>query len=89
MLVLARHLNESIMIGDDIEVIVVAVQGDQVKLGIRAPRSVAVHRKEIFEEIQRENLRAAQARGDAAAGAEILKKTMGKKPSQKPDTQNS
>lgn len=80
MLVLARHLNESIMIGDEIEVIVVAVQGDQVKLGIRAPRSIAVHRKEIYEEIQRENLRAAQARGDAAAGADLLKKQLGKKP---------
>lgn len=79
MLVLARHLNESIMIGEDIEIIVVAVQHDQVKLGIKAPRSVAVHRKEVFEEIQRENLLAAQARGDAAAGAELLKRHL-KKP---------
>lgn len=79
MLVLARHLNESIMIGDEIEVVVVAVQGDQVKLGIRAPRSIAVHRKEIYEEIQKENLRAAQAAGDLGAGADLLKKELGKK----------
>lgn len=74
MLVLARHLNESIMIGDEIEIVVVAVSSDQVKLGIRAPRSVAVHRKEVFEEIQREMKLAAAAKGDAARGAELLKK---------------
>ncbi len=74
MLVLARHLNESIMIGDNIEIVVVAVSNDQVKLGIRAPRSVAVHRKEVFEEIQREMKLAATAQGDAARGAELLKK---------------
>lgn len=73
MLVLARHLNESIMIGNDIEIVVVSVQNDQVKLGIRAPRSVAVHRKEIFEEIQREMRLAAGTQGDAAKGAELLK----------------
>lgn len=78
MLVLARHLNESIMIGDDIEIVVVSVQHDQVKLGIRAPRSVAVHRKEVFEEIQRENKLAAAAQGDVAKGAELLNKLIKK-----------
>jgi carbon storage regulator len=74
MLVLARHLNESIMIGEDIEIVVVSVQHDQVKLGIKAPRSIAVHRKEVFEEIQRENRLAAAARQETAAkGAELLK----------------
>jgi carbon storage regulator len=74
MLVLARHLNESIMIGEDIEIVVVAVQHDQVKLGIKAPRSIAVHRKEVYEEIQRENRLAAEARQEGAAkGAELLK----------------
>lgn len=74
MLVLARHLNESIMIGDDIEIVVVSVQHDQVKLGIKAPRSIAVHRKEVFEEIQRENRLAAAARQEATTkGAELLK----------------
>src|SRR4030065_545391 len=54
MLVLARRLNESIMIGDEIEVVVIDIKGDQVKLGIRAPKRVTVHRKEIYEEIRKE-----------------------------------
>lgn len=54
MLVLARELNESIMISDDIEIQVVAIRGNRIRLGITAPRSVDVHRKEIYEEIQRE-----------------------------------
>lgn len=83
MLVLARYLNESIMIGDDVEIVVVAVQGDQVKLGIKAPRSIAVHRKEIYEEIQKENVLAAQSKGDASAGAELLKKKLAGKPFKK------
>lgn len=60
MLVLARRINESIMIGDDIEVVVVDIKGDQIKLGIRAPRSVSVHRAEIFKEIQDQNKKAVQ-----------------------------
>ncbi len=58
MLVLARKINESIMIGDDIELVVIDIKGDQVKLGIKAPKKVTVHRKEIYEEIQRENIAA-------------------------------
>jgi carbon storage regulator len=58
MLVLARRLNESIMIGDDIEVVVIDIKGDQVKLGIKAPRKVTVHRKEIYQEIKQENIAA-------------------------------
>ncbi|HEY3315688.1 MAG TPA: carbon storage regulator CsrA [Bacillota bacterium] len=64
MLVLTRKLKESIIIGDDIEVTVVDVKGDQVKLGIVAPSHVSVHRREVYEEIQRENLAAARARVD-------------------------
>ena len=59
MLVLSRKLEESIMIGDQIEIKVISVQGETVKLGITAPRSIPVHRKEVYEEIERENLRAA------------------------------
>jgi len=59
MLILARKSNQSIMIGDDIEIIIVEVHGDQVKLGISAPKNIAVHRKEIYEEIQKENVKAA------------------------------
>jgi carbon storage regulator len=53
MLVLSRQKNESIMIGDDIEVTVVDVRGDKIRLGINAPKKIAVHRKEIYEAIQR------------------------------------
>jgi carbon storage regulator len=62
MLVLARKRDQSIMIGDDVEIVVVEVHRDQVKLGITAPRHIAVHRKEVYEEIQRENIKAAQAK---------------------------
>ncbi len=61
MLVLARRINESIMIGDDIEVVVVDIKGDQIKLGIRAPRTVSVHRSEVYREIQEQNKRAAES----------------------------
>ncbi|MEH7265313.1 carbon storage regulator CsrA, partial [Priestia megaterium] len=55
MLVLTRKLNETIKIGDEIEVTVLAVNGDQIKLGIQAPKSVDIHRQEIYEEIRNEN----------------------------------
>ncbi len=54
MLVFSRQKDESIMIGDDVEIIVVDVRGDKVRLGIKARRSISVHRKEIYEAIQRE-----------------------------------
>jgi carbon storage regulator len=63
MLVLTRKANQSIMIGDDIEVSVLSVLGEKVRLGIQAPRRVPVFRKEVFLEIQAESLEAAaQAR---------------------------
>ncbi len=61
MLVLARRLNESIMIGDEIEVVVIDIKGDQVKLGIKAPRKVTVHRKEIYDEIKGQNIEAVKS----------------------------
>ncbi|PLX18719.1 MAG: carbon storage regulator [Candidatus Muiribacterium halophilum] len=61
MLVLTRKKNQSIIIADDIEVVVVDIKGDQIKLGIKAPKSVSVHRKEVYEEIQRENEAAAKS----------------------------
>lgn len=60
MLVLSRKIEESIMIGDDIEVRIVDVNGRTVKLGIDAPRDIAVHRKEVYEAIKSENLEAVQ-----------------------------
>ncbi|KFZ43304.1 carbon storage regulator [Anoxybacillus flavithermus] len=61
MLVLTRKLKEAIQIGDDIEVVVLAIDGDQVKLGIRAPKHIDVHRKEIYLAIQQENNAASLA----------------------------
>ncbi len=54
MLVLSRQKNESIMIGDNVEVIIVDVRGDKVRLGITAPKAISVHRKEIYNAIQQE-----------------------------------
>lgn len=63
MLVLTRKTDECVMIGDDVEVMVVGIDGDQVKIGIEAPREVPIHRKEVYEDIQQENIAAAQADG--------------------------
>lgn len=60
MLVLSRQRDETIMIGDDIEITVVDIRGDKVRLGITAPNTVPVHRKEVYEAIQRENREAAK-----------------------------
>ncbi len=54
MLVLSRQKDESIMIGDEVEITIVDVRGDKVRLGITAPKSIAVHRREIYDAIQRE-----------------------------------
>jgi carbon storage regulator len=58
MLVLSRQKDESIMIGDEVEVTIVDVRGDKVRLGITAPKSIPVHRKEVYEAIQREKKEA-------------------------------
>jgi len=68
MLVLSRQRDETIMIGDDVEITVVDIRGDKVRLGITAPTHVAVHRKEVYEAIKAENHRAARiAAGDIAS----------------------
>jgi len=54
LLVLTRKVNQSIIIGDEVEVVVLEVRGEQVRLGIRAPKNVSVHRKEIYEQIRDE-----------------------------------
>jgi len=59
MLVLSRQRDETIMIGDEIEITVVDIRGDKVRLGIAAPSRIAVHRKEVYEAIRRENEQAA------------------------------
>ena len=62
MLILARKPNESIIIGDQIEISVIDIKGDQVKIGITAPKSIKVYREEVYRAIQRENIEAAKAK---------------------------
>lgn len=61
MLALARKINQSIMVGNEIEITLLEIKGDQVKLGITAPKSVPIYRKEIYVQIQEENKNAGQA----------------------------
>lgn len=63
MLVLSRQRDETIMIGDAVEITIVDIRGDKVRLGINAPPQVAVHRKEVYEAIKAENRKASEAQG--------------------------
>lgn len=77
MLVLSRQRDETIMIGDEIEITVVDIRGDKVRLGITAPTRIAVHRKEVYEAIRRENEQAAQlSRSMEAGDLEVIKRTI-------------
>ena len=67
MLVLSRQRDESIMIGDDVEITIVDVRGDKVRLGITAPKRIPVHRREIYDAIQREKAEAQAAAQPAEA----------------------
>ena len=62
MLVLSRHRDESIMIGDDVVVTIVDIRGDKVRLGIDAPQDIPVHRQEVYEAIKRENRKANEVK---------------------------
>ncbi|GIV02898.1 MAG: carbon storage regulator [Armatimonadetes bacterium] len=62
MLVLSRREHQSIMIGDDIEIVVLDIRGEQVRLGIRAPKDVPILRQEIYAQIQKENVEASETR---------------------------
>lgn len=64
MLVLSRQRDETIMIGDDVELTIVDIRGDKVRIGIKAPATVAVHRKEVYDAIRLENQNAAAFRGE-------------------------
>lgn len=89
MLVLSRQRDETIMIGDEIEISVVDIRGDKVRLGITAPTRIAVHRKEVYEAIRSENAQAARIGdgdlqaidrlrpGPAKRSAETRRKAMG------------
>jgi len=70
MLVLSRQKDESIMIGDDVEITIVDVRGDKVRLGIAAPKSIPVHRREVYDAIQREKKAAKESQPQVQAEAE-------------------
>jgi carbon storage regulator len=74
MLVLTRKLQESIKIGNEIEITVLGVEGEQVKLGISAPKNIEIHRKEVFLSIQEENNIAAKTSMDSFKQLLKLKK---------------
>jgi carbon storage regulator len=69
MLVLARKTGQSIVINNNVEVLVIEVRGDQVRLGIDAPRTIPVHRKELLEQIKAENVQAACVNPSAVSKA--------------------
>lgn len=77
VLVLSRRANESLMIGDDVVITVLEVRGDQVRLGIKAPRSVAVHREEVFAELVKQNQAAASPDADSLDALEALRPNAG------------
>ncbi len=77
MLVLSRQRDESIMIGDNIVITIVDIRGDKVRLGIEAPSEIPVHRQEVYEAIQRENLRSSRLE---PKDTRAIGKTSGKTP---------
>lgn len=79
MLVLTRKINQSIQIGNDIELTILSLDKDQVKIGIQAPKNIEIHRKEIYIAIQEENAEAAKASAIAALKSFIKEKKDGAK----------
>lgn len=77
MLVLTRHANQSIMIGHDVVVTVLDVQGGEVRIGIRAPRHIDVHRDEVFAALQKANRSAASPKADALTGLDQIARPAG------------
>lgn len=82
MLVLSRQRDQTIMIGDDIEITVVDIRGDKVRLGINAPAEVPVHRKEVYEAIKRENRAAASVKPEDIANVAGAPKEQNRGPKQ-------
>lgn len=74
MLVLSRQKDESIMIGDEVEITIVDVRGDKVRLGITAPKSIPVHRREIYDAIQREKAQKTDVEAQADGNNEHVVK---------------
>lgn len=68
MLVLSRKRDESIIIGDDVVITIVDIKGEQVKIGVTAPKNVSIHRKEVYEAIQEENKAASKTKAQNLSG---------------------
>jgi carbon storage regulator len=83
MLVLSRQRDETIIIGDNIEITVVDIRGDKVRLGVSAPKEISVHRKEVYEAIRRENREAAQVKPEDLSALGKLKPQGPKGPEKK------
>ncbi len=75
MLVLSRKSNQSIIIGKDIEIMILDIQKDQIKIGIKAPKEVSVFRKEIYLQIQLQNISASETANQLQDAEKMLKKT--------------
>ena len=65
MLILTRRISESVIIGDNVKVTVLGVKGNQIRIGIEAPKDVSIHREEIYERIQKEKLAKSQGKVDS------------------------
>jgi carbon storage regulator len=76
LLVLSRKINQSVMIGDDIEIILLETKGDTAKIGIVAPRDVKVFRQEIYQAIKAENQKSAQAGPAVESASSLLKNVL-------------
>jgi carbon storage regulator len=83
MLVLSRQRDETIMIGDDVEITIVDIRGDKVRLGITAPAHIAVHRKEVYDAIRREKAAAGEGKDGKLPPVESLANRKGR--SHKPE----
>jgi carbon storage regulator len=83
MLVLSRQKDETIIIGDNIEITVVDIRGDKVRLGVSAPKEISVHRKEVYEAIRRENREAAQVKPEDLSGLGKVKPNASQNPGTK------
>ena len=73
MLILSRKIDEKIKIGNDITITIIGVNGDQVKVGVEAPKNVKVFRQEVFEAIQQENKEAAAVQAEPKSMDSVLK----------------